>query len=389
MPFQPINFAAIQPQGSPFSRDLVDNLMKGYQAGQMPYQMQRQAEQEQLANAFQKMKNEQEPQKFQTEQQNAAAQRAYQEANTNRLNTMTPVEALQQTLINKYYPQLTQSQINERNAQTNKTNTMVPLESKYQDLINAFYPKEKEAEISQKGAMTNYYNQGGPGQGVGAKEWSHFQNSVSQANPNLSQDQLREAVNAYGSGKTMLSDGTPFNVSADMKNSMDRVVKYGTTTGIINRGVFGAQAESEQPIISNYVKKGLEPYANTTMGYNFDLLKDSMNTKDKDAQKRVGQWIGSNVLGYEASQIQQMLASGKVTVSATEHLLDRNMPKIKETIPVMSDISRKEAIDYVTRAAKEAYEARKKVETGASSLIKQNGNKSTPKKVTFEELEKL
>ena len=36
MPFQPINFANIAPQGNPFIRDLVESLVSGYAASQVP-----------------------------------------------------------------------------------------------------------------------------------------------------------------------------------------------------------------------------------------------------------------------------------------------------------------------------------------------------------------
>lgn len=398
MPFQPINFAAIQPDGSPVLRDFVNNLVKGYQAGQMPYEMQRKAEQEQLANAFQQMKNQQEPQRFQTEQQNAESQRAYQEANTNRVNTMTPVEALQQTLINKYYPQLTQSQINEKNAQTNKTNTMIPLDAKYQDLINTFYPREKEAEIAQKGAMTKYYNQGGPGQGVGGKEWNHFQNSIAQANPKLSQDQLQDAINAYGFGRTTLADGTPFNISADMKNSRDRVFKYGTTAAALNRNIFGEQAENEIPVVSKYIEEGFKPYDNSLMkGYAFDFEKDKFDVNNPAAQERVGKRMAANALTFEKSQIQQMLASGKTTAQATREIENLTTGFLKSMNIVVSPKALEVMRNTMDSAFKDMYKARKNVDIGAASagLNKNNTEKSSnsslkpPKKVTFEELEKL
>jgi|WetSurMetagenome_2_1015567.scaffolds.fasta_scaffold56861_2 hypothetical protein len=52
MPFQPINFAGIEPQGNPLARDLITNLMTGYKLGQMPGQMRRQAEQEQAERSY-------------------------------------------------------------------------------------------------------------------------------------------------------------------------------------------------------------------------------------------------------------------------------------------------------------------------------------------------
>ena len=55
MPFQPIDFARIDPQGNPFLRDFVQNLAAGYKAGQLPQQLERQGEQERLANAMQSL----------------------------------------------------------------------------------------------------------------------------------------------------------------------------------------------------------------------------------------------------------------------------------------------------------------------------------------------
>lgn len=364
MPFQPINFAALQPQGSPFAQNFIDNIVKGYQAGQMPYQMQRQAEQEQLANAFQKMKNQQEPERFQNEQQNTLAEQILRKANADKINTMLPSDL------------------------------------KYQDLINKFYGPEKQAEIAQKGAMTNYYNQGGPGQGVGGKEWNHFQNSVSQANPNLSQEQLKEAVNAYGFGKTTLADGTPFNISADMKNSRDRYVKYGTTSAALNRNIFGEQAENEIPVVSKYIEDGFKPYDNALMkGYAFDFEKDKFDVNNPAAQERVGKRMAANALTFEKSQIQQMLASGKTTAQATKEIENLTTGFLKSMNIVVSPKALSTMRNTMDSAFKDMYKARKNVDIGAASAglnsNKNNTEKSSnsslkpPKKVTFEELEKL
>lgn len=70
MPFQPINFASIEPIGNPALRDLAGNLMRSFAQGmqlrQMPEQMQRQAESEQLANQLKSLQVQQEPQRFQS-----------------------------------------------------------------------------------------------------------------------------------------------------------------------------------------------------------------------------------------------------------------------------------------------------------------------------------
>jgi len=86
MPFQPINYANIQPQGSPWLRNLFDNLASGYQIGQMPAQMERDAQKQRLLNAFQEMKNQEEPQRFSSEQLNDKTRRAFEEAQIGKIN---------------------------------------------------------------------------------------------------------------------------------------------------------------------------------------------------------------------------------------------------------------------------------------------------------------
>lgn len=110
MPFQPINFAAIEPIGSPFLRNLIGTLTSGYKAGQLPAQMERQKQKEELANAFQGLKvkeeperfssqmlteklnqdmqkllNEEQPQKFGSEMSTAAIGRALHQANIDKI----------------------------------------------------------------------------------------------------------------------------------------------------------------------------------------------------------------------------------------------------------------------------------------------------------------
>lgn len=67
MPFQPMNYANIAPQGNPFFRDLVDNLASGYKSGQMPAQLERQRQKEEIANSLQQLLLEEEPKRFQSQ----------------------------------------------------------------------------------------------------------------------------------------------------------------------------------------------------------------------------------------------------------------------------------------------------------------------------------
>lgn len=78
MPFQPIDFATIQPQGNPFFKNFIDNLMTGYQAGQLPQQLERQRQKEEVQNALNKLMLEEEPQKFEKEQEGRTLKNAFQ-----------------------------------------------------------------------------------------------------------------------------------------------------------------------------------------------------------------------------------------------------------------------------------------------------------------------
>jgi hypothetical protein len=57
--FQSFNYAALQPQDN--TRNLLEALQQGLQTGYMPFQMRRQAESEDLANAFKRMQMQNEP----------------------------------------------------------------------------------------------------------------------------------------------------------------------------------------------------------------------------------------------------------------------------------------------------------------------------------------
>lgn len=64
MPFQPVNFAFIAPQGNPMFRNLISDLTQGFKAAKLPGQMNRQKEQEELSNSFKKLQLDEEPQRF-------------------------------------------------------------------------------------------------------------------------------------------------------------------------------------------------------------------------------------------------------------------------------------------------------------------------------------
>jgi hypothetical protein len=92
MPFQPINFASIAPQGDPFMKGLVKNLAEGYMASQLPAQMERQKQQEELANAMAKFNLDKAPVKFDSDMRTAEMSRLLNQTNINKTNQMMPLE---------------------------------------------------------------------------------------------------------------------------------------------------------------------------------------------------------------------------------------------------------------------------------------------------------
>lgn len=357
MPFKPIDFANIQPQGNPFFRDLVENLAKGYQAGQLPAQMQRQKQKEELANAmqqellkeqpqkfgeesqerqlhnaFQQMLNQEQPQKFGSEMSTAAIARALNQANINRTNTMTPLEARELALKNALYPELTKSQI----------------------ANNLALSKQRELGLT--------------GLGAGGKEEFYFQNLTAKSNPQLTQDQIFEASNAVREGKNTLPDGTAINVTPAMVSSLDRISKYGTTSDLISNMVRGKQADSEIHVLSKYIGDAIAPYGDTIAGRSPKQIMDTFSNKKED-QIKLGRLAAAQQLQTDLAANQNIINSGRPTASITREILRDSENKIKTAWPFMSNIARQESLRYINEALSATLRAKQSVGIGASNAF--------------------
>lgn len=334
MPFQPINFAAIPPIGRPALADAFATFMEGYKNAGIPAEMRRKAETEQLANSMQQMQNQEQPQLFNSNMASAEANRNEALANTNKINTMTPLDALAQTLKNKFYPQLTQAEINANNA------------------------------------LASNRQLSGGGVGVGGKEENLFQSIIAKDNPQLSPAQVYAASNAVRQGNFTLPDGAKINpLSPAAQSSLDRLTKYGSTSAIITANQRGRQAETEIDVLSRYANAGTQPYADTIMGYSPAQIIDSF--KNDDAAKiRQGRFIAGQALNYEIAQNRIKLGQGQPGVNSTQELIDLSRQNIKAQFPKLSAKARQEASDYLNKALKEANEARQSIGIGASSAYK-------------------
>lgn len=368
MPFQPINFANITPIGAPGARNWIDSLMKGFQASQMPQQMRRQAQSEELLNALNNLKLQQEPQRFESQMSNDAMQRAFQEANTKRMEAMTPAEIEQLKLKNEFYPKLTQSQLDSSEAQTSRTKQLTPLEIQEMALKNKFYPAYMQSQIDSAKALADMRALGGAGLGTGGREEMLFQNLVSKDNPQLTPEQVYEASNVLRMGGNKLADGTKIkDLSPAARSSFDRLVKYGTTNPLITQGKGAEQAEKEIDVLGKYIMQAVAPYGDTFAGYSPKQIMDTFSPNIED-QIGLGRLAASQQLQTDLAAIQNKLNSGQSTASITNEILDRSEMMLKTKWPRMSNTARQEAMRYLNEALKEGLEARRGVPLGASTF---------------------
>lgn len=144
---------------------------------------------------------------------------------------------------------------------TNKTNTMLPLEAENQKNINKWYGPKSEQEINSGKSLADFRKMGGGRLGTGAAEEIFLQNLVSKDNPQLdTPEKIYEARNVYANGGTQLSDGTPLNpISPATRSAMDRIVKGTNTAQGLNQQRFAAttdklleEGQKLMPVVSQY-----------------------------------------------------------------------------------------------------------------------------------------
>lgn len=296
MPFQPINYANIAPIGSPFLRDFVETLTSGYKAGQLPSQLARQKEKEQLANAMQSLLVEEQPQKFSEESQERQLKNAFQ------------------SLLNQEQPQKFNSEMSSadvlrafQRAQTGKLNTMTPLEAQELALKNALYPELTKSMIESNKALATFRQSGGSGVGAGGKYERDFQNFVAKDNPQLSPDEIYEASNVLREGGDTLENGTKLNpLSPATQGALDRVIKSGTTpTVTANKKVIQA-IDNVMPLISElkemhepgqFVGKYTSPNQQAKYLSKVNEIKDSLAAALKLPQTNEGIKVIETIVG--------------------------------------------------------------------------------------------
>lgn len=345
MPFQPVNYANIEPQGSPWLRNLFEDLSKGYQIGQMPAQMERQKQAEQLKNAWQQMMNQEQPEKFRSDMLNDQFTRALQGANTNKINTMLPADLQEALLKNKWYDKYTQSQIDANEA------------------------------------MANLRNRGGNTLNAGGKEELRFRNNISEANPNLSMPQIMEADDVISHGGDTLSDGTKLNVTSDITRSLDRLTRGTTPTAIVSQGIQAAQASAEYAPLSKKLKELNTTIGSTIAGKSPEAVLNSYFNKEI-GDDQMAAIIARGQMESAAATLQNRIETGQSFATIIGEILNRSGSDINARYAAVSPKARNKALDIVRTTMGDMYEARRKVPVGASSIIRntQSAKKDEEKK---------
>lgn len=229
---------------------------------------------------------------------------------------------------------------------------------------NQYLAQSTQADIGLKNAQANFYNQGGKGTAPLMADKQAIQ-QVKLDNPNLNSNQLREALNAYQTGQTTLSDGTKLAPpSSETLKWLAISNKYGTTAPILTKDIQSRQAEAEINAIAPIAQQDIAPYGNTWFGYSPQQLLDTFNPSD-DAQTRLGKLAAGTAAQYELAQQRIRLAQGQPGVTSTKELMDLSQQYINAHYPHYTEKARKVASDELERMLNAGLSARESV--GASA----------------------
>lgn len=141
-----------------------------------------------------------------------------------------------QELQNHYYPQQQQSQLDYRNAETNKLNQLTPLQAQALQLKNQFYPDVTKAQINSQNAMANLRNLGGGyGMGVGQKEILGLKNQLNIEHPDWDKNMIDQAASSYLSGENILPNGQQLPPPSGIINTyLAQIHKRNSTAALQN-----------------------------------------------------------------------------------------------------------------------------------------------------------
>ncbi len=352
MPIQPISFPNLSfDEANPF----LKGISKGQELAQNFLMFPEELKQKILGNALQNFKVQQEENRSQYYPRLNIAEVLKSEAEPREIAARTGLYG----------------------AQANRFNTLTPLEAEEAKLKNKFYPDLIRSQIESSHALSNLRNMGGSNLGVGQKQLFGFRQQLLRDNPDWSEDQINQAANSYLSGLDKFPDGTPLPpLSGQSKAFVDQIIKQGTTAPILTGNIRANQAEAELEVLSDYASKGLEPYGNTYFNISPKQISDTFKT-DEESQKRLGRFAASQALQYEVAQNRIRLANGQPGVNSTEELIKLSAQQVKGKYPKLSNKAREEASRYLDEALREGLTARKSIGIGASDNLNNRSEKIT------------
>lgn len=247
-----------------------------------------------------------------------------------------------------------------------------------QKILNDFLKQREQAEIDELKARGQYYAGGGSGGSTGSKDYQSYLNNIGLDNPNLSQNQIREAADVLAKGGNQLSDGTPLNpMSIGTKSAFDRAIKATTTAQQINLSNSANQADVELDVFSELSNKWRKPYGTTYFGKSPQQIFDSFKNDDK-SQTQLGELIAANALEYEQAQIRNRLSYGQPGITSTQQLMNESQQHINTLWPRLSGKAREVVNSRLNYALRKGLEARNKLGTGAGNVYT---NQYKPQKV--------
>lgn len=347
------------------SNDILGALQRGLQMGRGIQEFPVDLRTKQLANILQQAKADVAPQREQADLRKILLENkyygpekeseiGYRGAETRKLNTMTPLEALKTQLANEQAKQ------------------MNPLEIEEQRIKNQFAPQREQADI-------DYKKMGGGRGSTGSKDEAIFAQSVERYNPQLkTPEEKLEAIDAYGQGRDTLSNGTklaPMTEGSELKRNFDRAYKSTTTSGLITAGIKANQAEAEMPALDKAISEGRSYYGDTVLGVSPKLQKDSLDVNNDAAQERLGKYYAADLLNFDKAALQTRISGTESGVTILNEIMDKARQSVNSATLLKTDKSRQAALDQVSDTLKKMLSARNKYGIGASGA---SGKRSSP-----------
>jgi len=264
-------------------------------------------------------------------------------------------------LVNKFYEPNILSQIAQTQAQTNKINTMTPLEAMELSLKNSLYPQLTQSQIASNYSLSNLRGIGGGRGGVNATQDLMLINNLMKENPELNRDEAFEAAGLAKSGSPLvLGNGKTFKIGGNSDTTLKQILKSTTTAGLLTQGTRANQAHSELEVMSGKAQEALEPYGSTIAGISPQQYIDTFKNDD-ESQLRLGKFIAGQTLQNEIAQLRTRLAGAQPSVTQTQELEKLSQQSINAQYPVLSYKARKEANRFLNETLKEGLQARNKL----------------------------